>query len=136
MLLRTRSCSERFNKIIQKKLDQLKLAKDKDEFYDHEVSESANESSKRSMMMDHNDNSEQCADIIRGTPPTMLAYNGETYYIAPPSPVRHHKDGRSPMGRDHHVVVDKHRAHLDELSIASEELCRQKDGDVSRREGM
>ena len=111
------------------------MAKDNDEFYDSEVSESAHESSKRSMMMDHNDNSEPCEDIIR-TSPTMLAYNGETYYMAPQSPVRHHKDGRSPMGRDHHVVVDKHRADLDELSVASEELRLQKDGDVTRREGM
>ena len=111
------------------------MAKDKDEFYDHEVSESAPDPSKRSMMKDHNDNTAQCADIIL-TPPNTLAYNGETYYIAPPSPVRHHKDRRSPMGRDHHVVVDKHRADLDELSIASEERCLQIEGDVTRGEGM
>ena len=111
------------------------MAKDKDEFNDHEVSESTHESNKRSLTMDHNDNTAPSTDITR-TPPTMLAYNGETYHIAPPSPVRHHTDRRSPMGRDHHVVVDKHRVDLDELSIASEELCRQKEGDVTRREGM
>ena len=111
------------------------MAKDKDEFYESGVSESATDSSKRSVMMANSDNSVLGADIVL-TPPTMLAYNGETYYIAPPSPITHHNDGRSPKGRDQHVVADKHRPDLGELSIASEELHPQRNDDATRRGGM